>query len=159
MTVDLYEKIWMIVAAVLIAGFLGAIVVAAGMQAVQPPSHVETIDPEAVYDSEEFSRPGVATLEDGGVVATVVAEMFAFDPDPIVVPAGVPVTFRITSPDVMHGFQVVGTNANAMVVPGYVSEFTITFQEPGERLIVCNEFCGLLHHEMQGRLIVEEATP
>ena len=159
MEVDLYEKIWMVAAGVLIAMFLATIVLAAGSQAIRPPSHIETIDPEEVRNTPEFERPGLSTWPDGRTVVSVVAEMFAFDPDPIRVPAGQPVTFRLTSPDVIHGFQVVGTNANAMVVPGYVTQFTMTFLEPGEHLLLCNEFCGLLHHEMQGRLIVEEAAP
>jgi len=72
------------------------------------------------------------------------------------VPAGEPITFRMTSPDVIHGFQVVGTNANAMVVPGYITQFTTTFHQPGEYLVVCNEYCGLSHPLMQARLLVEE---
>jgi cytochrome c oxidase subunit 2 len=71
--------------------------------------------------------------------------------------SGRPVTFRLTSPDVVHGFQIVGTNANLMVVPGYVSEVTTTFPRAGEYLVVCNEYCGLSHHLMAARLIVEEA--
>jgi len=156
--VDLYEKIWMAAAAALIAVFLLAIIVAAGAYAVQPPSHVEIIDPTTVYDHPEFGAPGVETRPDGSVVVTVVAEMFFFDPDPIEVPAGRPVTFRLTSPDVIHGFEVVGTNANAMVIPGYVSEFTTTFAKPGEYMVVCHEYCGMLHHNMGATLVVQEAT-
>lgn len=155
MKVDLYERIWMWVAAALIAAFVAAIAVAAGVQAVRPPSHLETIDPATVYESEAFSNPGVEVADDGRVVVTIVAEMFLFDPDEIHVPANRPVTFRLTSTDVIHGFEVVGTNANAMVIPGYVTEFTIRFA-PGEYLVTCHEYCGLLHHEMQGTLIAEE---
>jgi cytochrome c oxidase subunit 2 len=81
--------------------------------------------------------------------------MFWFTPDPIEVPAQVPVTFRLTSADVIHGFGVVGTNANAMAIPGYVSQFTVTFSSPGKYTIACNEYCGLLHHNMVGTLIVK----
>ena len=156
MRVDLYEKIWMGVAAALIVIFLAAIVVAAGAYAIHPQSHVETIDPTTVLEDPEFGNPGVAIQPDGSVVVTLVAEMFFFDPDPIEVPAGRPVTFRLTSPDVIHGFEIVGTNANTMVIPGYVSEFTMSFAEPGQHLVVCNEYCGLLHHNMVGKLIVQE---
>ena len=155
MKVDLYERVWMWLAAVLIAGFLGAILVAAGSQAMQPPSHLETIDPATVHDAGEFATPGVTIRPDGKIVVTMVAEMFIFDPDEIHVPAGRPVTFRITSTDVVHGLLIVGTNANAMVIPGYVSEFSITFPRPGEYLMVCHEYCGLLHHEMMGKVVVE----
>ena len=155
MKVDLYEKIWMWLAAGLIAAFLGAIVFAAGSQAMRPPSHVETIDPATVYDAPGFSDPGLVEEADGRLVVSIVAQVFIFDPDEIEVPARRPITFRITSTDVIHGFDIVGTNANAMVIPGYVTEFTISF-EPGEYLIACHEYCGLLHHDMQGMLIVEE---
>ena len=67
-------------------------------------------------------------------------------------------TFRITSSDVMHGFEVVGTNANAMAIPGYVSQFTVTFKRSGEYIVGCNEYCGILHHNMVGKLIVREES-
>jgi cytochrome c oxidase subunit II len=155
MQVELYERIWMWAAAALIVLFLGAIFVTAGVQAIQPPSHLETLDPTTLGTHPEFGTPVATTRPDGSVVVPVVAGMFAFMPDPIEVPAHVPVTFRITSADVIHGFGVVGTNANAMAIPGYVSQFTVTFSTPGEYPIACNEYCGLLHHAMVGKLIVQ----
>jgi cytochrome c oxidase subunit II len=155
MQVALYERIWMWAAGVLLALFLGAIFVTAGAQAIQPPSHLETVDPTTIGSHPEFGKPLIITRPDGSVVVPVLAGMFAFNPDPIEVPANVPVTFRLTSADVIHGFQVVGTNANAMAIPGYVSQFTVTFVKPGVYVIACNEYCGLLHHNMVGRLIVK----
>jgi cytochrome c oxidase subunit 2 len=70
------------------------------------------------------------------------------------VPANRRVLFRVTSGDVMHGFHVVGTNANTMAIPGYVSQFSMTFAKPGEYTIACHEYCGLMHHAMVGRLVV-----
>lgn len=159
MHVDLYEKIWMWASAVLIVLFVGAILFGAASQAIHPPSHIETVDPTRLSEHPEFGSPGVTTRPDGSVVVSAVAEMFIFSPDPIEVPAGRPVTFRLTSPDVIHGFEVVGTNANVMVIPGYVSQFTITFDRPGEHLVVCNEYCGLLHAGMVGTLIVTGGAP
>jgi cytochrome c oxidase subunit 2 len=155
MHVALYERIWMWAAAVLIALFLGAIVVTTAVQAVEPPSHVETVDPAALATHPEFAQPAVTTRPDGSVIVPVVTSMYAFAPDPIQVPAQVAITFRVTSSDVLHGFQIVGTNANAMAVPGYVSQFTITFPQPGEYTIACNEYCGLMHHAMVGKIIVK----
>jgi cytochrome c oxidase subunit 2 len=155
MHVALYERIWMWAAAVLIALFLGAIVVTTAVQAVEPPSHVETVDPAALATHPEFAQPAVTTRPDGSVIVPVVTSMYAFAPDPIQVPAKVAITFRVTSSDVLHGFQIVGTNANAMAVPGYVSQFTITFPQPGEYTIACNEYCGLMHHAMVGKIIVK----
>lgn len=155
MHVDLYERIWMWTATALIALFLGAIFLTAGLQAVYPPSHIETVDPATLAEHPEFASGAVTTLPDGRVVVSVVASMFAFGPNPIEVPANQPVTFRLTSADVIHGLEVVGTNANAMAIPGYVSQFTVTFSKPGEYVIACHEYCGLLHHGMVGKLIVK----
>jgi cytochrome c oxidase subunit 2 len=159
MNVELYERIWMWAAGGLLFLFLGAIFFTAGAQAIHPPSHIETVDPNTLSAHPEFGNPVVTSRPDGSLVVTVVLAMFAFTPDPIEVPANRPVTFRLTSADVIHGFEVVGTNANAMAVPGYVSQFTLTFTEPGEHLIACNEYCGILHHNMVGKLIVRKEAP
>lgn len=156
MNIDLYEKIWMYGAVAIIVVFLISIGLTTFGQAIQPPSHVELIDPETVRTDEEFGQPGVTVHDDGSATVVVQAFMYLFLPNEIHVPRGRPVTFRLTSADVIHGFQIVQTNGNAMVVPGYVSQFTTTFDRAGEYLIVCNEYCGLGHHNMWARLIVEE---
>ena len=155
MSVERYERMWMWGAGALVVLFLAAIVATAAVGAIQPPSHLETVDPTALSSHPEFKAPGVSVRPDGGVVAVVVAAMFNFDPNPIEVPANTPVTFRLTSSDVIHGFEIIGTNANAMAVPGYVSQFTVTFPKAGEYSIVCNEYCGIAHHVMVGKLIVK----
>lgn len=157
MKVDIYERIWMWAAGVIIAIFVGTIFLMAGVQAVHPASHLETVDPTRLNEHTEFANPGVTRRSDGSIVVSVVATMFSFAPDPIEVSANRAVTFRLTSGDVLHGLHVVGTNANAMAVPGYVSQFTATFPKPGQYLITCHEYCGLLHHAMVGTLIVTEA--
>ncbi len=156
MHVDLYEKMWMWGAAAIIAVFVVSIGYTTFGRAITPPSHIETIDPESVRTDREFGRPGVTMNDDGSATVVVQAFLFGFLPDEIRVPRGRPVTFRLTSTDVIHGFQIVLSNANTMVVPGYVSQFTTIFDRPGEYLIVCNEFCGLGHHTMSARLIVED---
>lgn len=157
MKIGLYEKIWMWGAGLLILVFLGSLLATTFGPGIRPPSHVETIDPKTVRSDPRFATPGVSVRPDGSVQVVALAQIWAFLPGEIRVPAGRPVTFRITSPDVLHGFQIVGTNVNTMVAPGYVSQVTTTFQRPGEYLIVCNEYCGLGHHVMAGKLIVEAA--
>src|SRR5262245_46372406 len=130
MNVEFYERIWMWLAVGVLVIFAGAVFISAGSAAIHPPSHMETIDPQALERYPEVAHPAVTSRPDGTVVVSVVASMSSFDPNPIEVPANRPVTFRITSADVIHGFEVVGTNANAMAIPGYVSQFTITFKKP-----------------------------
>ncbi|HUF48263.1 MAG TPA: cytochrome c oxidase subunit II [Vicinamibacterales bacterium] len=159
MHVELYERIWMWGSGALIVVFLGVILTTAAMQSAAPPSHIETVDPAALDAHPEFGAPGVTEMPDGRVKAVIVAATFFYTPDPIEVPAGRPVLFRVTSSDVIHGFHIVGTNANAMAIPGYVSQFTLTFDRPGEYLITCNEYCGLMHHAMVGTLLVRGGRP
>ena len=157
MHVERYERYWMWAATGMLALFIGAIVATAVAGSAHPPSHIETVDPETLDVAGEFASPGVVTGPDGRVTVVMRAEFYVFRPTVVRIPAGRPVTFRITSADVLHGFQVVGTNVNLTVAPGYVSEVTTTFDTPGEYLVVCNEYCGLAHHLMQGSIIVEPA--
>jgi hypothetical protein len=48
MKVDLYEKIWMWGVVVMLALFFTSTAVAALHDSIDPPSHVETIDPRSV---------------------------------------------------------------------------------------------------------------
>lgn len=155
MRVDRYERLWMWAATAMLAVFVGALLVSAVAGASHPPSHTEVIDPDTLTVAGEFASPGVVRGEDGRVTVAIRAEFYVFLPARITVPARVPVTFRVTSPDVLHGFQIVGTNVNLTVAPGYVSQQTVTFETPGEYLIVCNEYCGLGHHDMHATLVVE----
>ena len=154
MKVHVYEKAWIGVSLVLLVAFVAAVVITSLAMGVHPPSHMETIDPKAVGRDPRFASPGVRTGADGSIEAVVVAMMWSFNPGEIRVPAGRRVKFRLTSPDVIHGFEVVGTNVNAMVIPGYVSEVVTRFDRPGEYLMVCHEYCGVGHHMMSGKLIV-----
>lgn len=158
MNVALYEKIWMWAAGGLIATFLVTLVAGLAGSSLQPPSHVETIDPTTVDQDPRFAQPGVITTDSGATVV-VVASMYSFTPGEIRVPAHRPVTFRLTSRDVTHGMQIVSTNGNTMILPGYVSQFTMTFRTPGEYLIVCNEYCGTGHHMMHGIITVTGEQP
>ncbi|CCB65932.1 MULTISPECIES: cytochrome c oxidase subunit II [unclassified Hyphomicrobium] len=144
------EERWGIVAASAVGIMLAVFVVTSIMMAIRPPSHVETIDPTTLSTNSEFvaSNLGTQVNPDGSVTVRVIATQFEFVPRCIPVPVGRPVTFRVTSPDVIHGFIVAGTNANTMVVPGYVSQVRTVFNSPGDHLMPCHEYCGLGHSEM-----------
>ena len=158
MRIDLYERMWMWAATLMIAMFMTIIGVSTFAQGQHPPSHVETIPPSQVFTDPRFSRIGQpTTLADGTIEVQMAAVMFSFVPNEVHVPARRPIRFRLTSADVTHGFMIAGTNANSMLVPGYISQFTTVFPRPGDYLVVCHEFCGNGHHLMSGRIIVEDA--
>jgi len=154
MKVDLYERIWMWGVAVVLAGFFVSTAIAAYGSQIHPPSHIETIDPRTAITDPRMAPQGVSVDADGRVHVRVVGVTFAWLPAEATVPAATPITFHITAADVVHGFQIVGSNGQAMAIPGYISQFTTQFMTPGEYLIVCNEYCGVGHHMMAGKLIV-----
>lgn len=63
---------------------------------------------------------------------------------------------HLSTADVTHGFSLQPVNMNFEVVPGFDYVLEITPPEAGEYTILCNEFCGLGHHLMSGKLIVKE---
>jgi cytochrome c oxidase subunit II len=68
-------------------------------------------------------------------------------------------TYRLhlSSTDVQHGFSLQPNNINIQVHPGLEHIVTITPTQAGEFTVVCNEFCGLGHHTMTGRIHVVAA--
>lgn len=144
------ELRWALLTGAAVALIIVVIVATTLANALHPPSNVETVDPATLHLEGEFveANLGAKESQDGTVMVRFVATQYAFVPRCLPVPAGRPVTFRVTSPDVLHGFLIAGTNANTMVVPGYVAEVTTEFQQPGDHLMPCHEYCGLGHSEM-----------
>ena len=67
---------------------------------------------------------------------------------------GVEYTLHLSSLDVNHGFNLYPFNVNFQVVPGYDYGLRVTPTEAGDYRIVCNEFCGVGHHLMVGKVLV-----
>ncbi len=63
---------------------------------------------------------------------------------------------HLTSMDWNHGFSLQPVNINLQVVPGYETVVTATPDRAGEYTIVCNEYCGINHHTMLGKIYVKE---
>jgi cytochrome c oxidase subunit 2 len=139
----------MIMATMLLV-MMAIIVVTGIMGALQPSSNVELIDPTTLHLQGEFveSNLGTAVQPDRSVTVRLIATQYDFVPQCVEVPVAVPVKFRITSTDVVHGFLLPDTNVNTMVIPGFVAEVRTRFTKEGEYTMPCHEFCGLGHHAM-----------
>ncbi len=61
---------------------------------------------------------------------------------------------HLSSMDWQHGFSLQPTNINIQVHPDYEMVLTITPNEAGDFFVVCNEFCGVGHHTMVGKIRV-----
>jgi len=149
------ERRWTMVVGAIIVLLVLMMIVTGLHWASMPPSRVETVDPTTLHLSGEFVEANLGTaLEDGKVTVRLIAQQYSFVPPCIVVPADMPVTFRGTATDSIHGFIVGTTNVNTMLIPGFVATFTASFPHPGEELMPCHEYCGTGHEAMWARVRV-----
>jgi cytochrome c oxidase subunit II len=151
--IDPYERGWMIASGVMLTVFLLAVGVSV-YRGISLPGHEARIDPARTLTDPPFAKPAVFERGPGRYDAYIRAQIWAFTPNEIKVPAGSTVTFYLTSPDLQHGFMIERTNVNVMVLPGQVSRISARFDSPGEYLFVCHEYCGIGHHLMSGKVIV-----
>ncbi|MFN7249484.1 MAG: cytochrome c oxidase subunit II [Anaerobacillus sp.] len=149
------EKIWLTISFGMIMMFM----IATGYQAfalgMTPPGGVETIDPQRVDQIAPFDNPGITQIGDNEYEVVMTVQLYSFTPNTFEIPAGSTVHFKLTSKDVVHGFQIVDTNVNGMVVPGHILNVTQKFDKPGEYLVLCNEYCGIGHQYMATTITVK----
>jgi len=150
------ERRWAIIVGIIIIVLVAMMIITGLHWAAMPPSRVETIDVKTLHITGEFveSNLGTTMETDGKATVRLVAQQYSFMPPCIVVPAEMPVTFRATSTDAIHGFVIGTTNANTMLIPGFVATFTTTFKKTGEQLMPCHEYCGIGHEAMWARVQV-----
>jgi cytochrome c oxidase subunit 2 len=151
-TVYLYELAWILPSIAIPVGMLVALVVTAFGANIHLPSDAGRIDSRRV--AETFP-PGIKEIAPGQYEVRMVAGIWSFAPAEIRVPAGSTVHFWATSRDVVHGLFIPHANVNAMVLPGQLAHVEARFPRAGEYPIICHEYCGIAHHTMAGRVIVE----
>lgn len=155
MKVHTYEKAFLTVGVVVLVACIAALVYVSVGMGIHLPGRVAEVDPNQVRTTPPFDQPGLREIGPGRYEVVVLGQIWAFLPAEIRVPAGSEVTFTATSADVIHGMHIERTRLNMMLIPGQVSRNTIRFREKGEHLIICHEYCGIGHHTMAGKVIVE----
>ncbi len=145
---DKSEKLALTLSGLLLAVFLSAIVYASVAKNIDVPTCITDIDP---FLTDTLFQTGPDSYE-----LQMVARMWAFQPSTVTLPAGSTVDLYLTSQDIIHGFKIDRHNVNLMAVPGAINYMQVTFNEPGEYLFACHEFCGAAHHTMAGRFIITE---
>ena len=154
-TVYLYELAWILPSIAIPVGMLAALTVTAFGAGIHLPSVDRRIDSRKVAETRPFDAPGVVEVGAGRYEVVLTGQIWAFTPNEIRVPAGSTVTFIATSRDVVHGLMIPGANVNTMLLPGQVARVTVRFDRPGEYPMICHEYCGIAHHVMAGKIIVE----
>lgn len=131
----------------------------------QNPAGVRSkVDPEAFYARTLEFAAQYKIGEDRGIPivkppagADVYLVGLTFSWYPILqLEAGTEYMLHLSSKDVNHGFSLFPLNVNFQVVPGYDYALRVTPTEAGDFRIICNEFCGIGHHMMVGRVIVTD---
>ena len=154
-TVYLYELAWILPSIAIPVGMLAALLVTAFGAGIHVPSVAGRIDPAKVAETPPFDHPGVVQTGPLRYEVRMVGQIWSFTPNEIRVPVGSTVTFVATSRDVIHGLFIPATNVNVMLIPGQISRVSARFDREGEFFMACHEYCGIAHHTMGGKVIVE----
>jgi cytochrome c oxidase subunit 2 len=86
--------------------------------------------------------------------AYLVARLWSFWPT-LELEKGKTYRLHLSSMDYNHGFSLQPANINIEILPGYEHVVTVTPNQSGTYSVVCNEFCGIGHHTMVGRIYVK----
>ena len=153
--VHTYERAFLWLGAVMLVVFGITLIITSVAMGIHLPGRDRELNPAEVRSIPPFDEPGVRQVGENRYEVVLLGFAWRFQPSEIRVPAGAEVTFIATSTDVIHGVHVEDSRVNMMLIPGQVARNTYTFDEPGTYDMVCHEFCGLDHHNMAGRVIVE----
>jgi cytochrome c oxidase subunit II len=152
-----HERVWVFIAMLLLSllliGTLFFVVLDYGV--VVKTDGYQT-NPAAAATTAPFADTALVRTGPNAYSVHMLAHMWAWTPSPLHVPQGAAITFYVTSADVLHGFQVPGTTINVTAVPGIIGSVTYTFEHAGTYNIICNEYCGIGHQNMIGRIIVDQ---
>jgi cytochrome c oxidase subunit 2 len=120
---------------------------------IDPAVYQERVDDFAdTFQVSEESGIPVARPAPGGD-AYMVARLWEFWPI-LELQKGQTYRLHLSSLDWQHGFSLQPVNINLQIHPGLMHVITLTPTESGEFSVVCNEYCGIGHHTMVGRIRV-----
>ncbi len=87
-------------------------------------------------------------------IIPMLAKKFTYEPSEVTLKLNEPVTFRLTSADVVMGFSVPDFKTRGTIIPGQTTEVSMTPDKVGEFTFVCDVFCGSGHEDMEGTIRV-----
>jgi cytochrome c oxidase subunit II len=131
-----------------------------------PPTEAYRIDPEVFAAKAEAMVDAYTVREEGdsgypvvhpppGSDIYMIARLWEWWPI-LELEKGQTYRLHLSSIDWLHGFSLQPTNINLQIHPGYDMVVTITPDQAGEFSVVCNEYCGIGHHTMLGKIHVVE---
>jgi cytochrome c oxidase subunit II len=160
-----HEKVWVAIAFVWCL-ILFAMMPLWHMKGGQNPGGIRrAVEPRAYFQRTEEFIAQYRVGEDQGIPivepppgSDIYLLAMSFQWRPILkLRAGAEYTLHLSALDVNHGFSLYPLNINFQVIPGYDYGLRVQPTEAGDFRIICNEFCGIGHHLMVGRVIVTDA--
>jgi cytochrome c oxidase subunit 2 len=131
------EILWFAIPSLIVLGlFISSAVVLDGIN--------DEDEGATIVNAEAFQWGWRFVYEDEGVSVISTPD----EPAQISIPVDEPVTFVITSNDVVHSFYITEFLVKRDAVPGRENRLPITIEEEGTYGGRCAEFCGLLHYDM-----------
>lgn len=122
---------------------------------VTPSAFMERVE-RFVQTNKVGEESGVPIVEPApGGDAYLLAQMWRWYPA-LKLKRGQTYRLHVSSADIQHGFSLQPLNMNFQILPGYDHVLTITPTLAGDYRVICNEFCGIGHHLMVGKIVVEE---
>ena len=82
------------------------------------------------------------------------AQKFFYEPSELTLKLSEPVIFQLTSADVVMGFSVPDFKTRGTIIPGQMTEVSMTPDKTGEFTFLCDVFCGSGHENMEGTMRV-----
>lgn len=155
------EKIWL-ATAIAVALIMAIVTIywhLSGAKSEVPSTAIELSPRDALSRARDFASRYEGKLVPPDQEVYLTGIRFTWIPSEIVLKKGVVYKFIISSADVQHGLSIIGPDGsviNLMVMPGMGYIANIVFEKPGVYEIRCNEYCGVGHHGMIGRIIVVE---
>jgi cytochrome c oxidase subunit 2 len=89
-------------------------------------------------------------------VVEITAKRFEFSPKEITLKKGEPVTLRLKSEDVTHGFFVRPLKVDTEIPAGKSVDVAVTPAAVGKFTTICDHFCGTNHGNMKMTINVVE---
>ncbi len=159
------ERMWMVIS-LLLCIMLFVWMIMWHVYGKQNPSNVtyRTSPKEYAKMAEAYLKKNMMGVDNGVPVVKpepnsdvlVMGEMWRWSPV-LILKKDEQYNIHISSKDLMHGFSLQPVNMNFQIYPGY--DYVLHFKptSSGEFKIICNEFCGIGHHTMIGKIVVIES--
>lgn len=149
-----WERRWLALSGLVSLSFIIFIAYNLAIEGTHIAQTTGRTQPEILLTVGNFSNPSVSKIADDNFQVTGVAQMYSFLPTEIVVPVDANIEFFLTSRDVIHGYQIENTPVNVELVPGEVAYLQYSFKRPGDYHLICNQYCGIGHQNMLGKITV-----